>query len=227
MGPAYTAREMTAMLIASGVSKTFRGRRVLDAVELTCGSGEVCVILGENGSGKSTLLRVLCGMIEPDSGTVSVQGHPLQGGGVEARRHLGYVPDGTDTLPELSLREYVSLVRALRRLPTDERAERELLAWRDRLELRAAWHQRLHTLSYGQRKRAALLAALLGEPWLLLLDEPSNGLDADGVSLLCRLCEERRSAGRVTVLATNDLPFVARLDARALRLQAGKLQPPT
>lgn len=214
---------MTSLLVASGVNKTFRGRRLLDALELTCKPGEVCVILGENGSGKSTLLRVLCGMIEPDSGTVSVRGHLLQGGGVEARRHVGYVPDGTDALPELSLREYVSLVRALRRLPADERAERELLAWRDRLELRAAWHQRLLTLSYGQRKRAALLVALLGEPWLLILDEPSNGLDADGVSLLCQLCEERRATARVTLVASNDLPFAARLSARTLRLREGKL----
>lgn len=211
------------MLVASGVSKTFRGRRVLDALELRCQPGEVCALLGENGSGKSTLLRVLCGMIEPDSGTVSIQGHPLQGGGVEARRHVGYVPDGTDALPELSLREYVSLVRALRRLPADEPAEQELLSWRDRLELRGAWHQRLHTLSYGQRKRASLLAALLGAPWLLILDEPSNGLDTDGVSLLCQLCEERRRASQVTLLAANDLPFVARLHARVLRLKAGKL----
>ena len=211
------------MLIASGISKAFRGRRVLDALELACQGGEVCVVLGENGSGKSTLLRVLCGMIEPDRGTVSVHGHALAGGGVEARRQLAYVPDGTDPLPELSLREYISLVRALRRLPADETAERQLYDWRERLELRAAWHQRLRTLSYGQRKRAGLLAALLGEPWLLILDEPSNGLDGEGVSLLCQLCDERRRAERATLLASNDLPFVARLGARALRLSEGKL----
>jgi ABC-type multidrug transport system ATPase subunit len=211
------------MLVASAISKTFRGRRVLDALELTCAAGEVAVVLGENGSGKSTLLRVLCGMIEPDAGTVRIHGHVLGGGGVEARRHLGYAPDGTDALPELSLREYVSLVRALRQLPADEAAERELLDWRERLGLRAAWHQRLNTLSYGQRKRAGLLAALLGNPWLLILDEPSNGLDAEGVSLLCELCEQRRRAARATLLASNDLPFVTRLGARLQRLRQGKL----
>jgi ABC-type multidrug transport system ATPase subunit len=211
------------MLVASNISKSFRGRRVLDALELACAAGEVCVILGENGSGKSTLLRVLCGMIEPDAGTVRILGHTLNGGGVEARRHLGYVPDGTDALPQLSLREYISLVRALRRLPVTEAAERELLAWRERLELRAAWHQRLETLSYGQRKRAGLLAALLGDPWLLILDEPSNGLDADGVALLCELCEQRRRADRATLVASNDVPFASRLAARIVRLRDGKL----
>lgn len=212
------------MLVASAISKTFRGRLVLDALNLSCESGEVCVILGENGSGKSTLLRVLCGMIEPDVGSVHLQGHSLGGGGVEARRHLGYVPDGTDALPELSLREYISLVRALRRLRRDEAAERELLDWREQLELHAPWHQRLSTLSYGQRKRAGLLAALLGDPWLLILDEPSNGLDAEGVSWLCALCEQRRRAGRATLLASNDLPFVTRLGARLQRLSQGKLR---
>ncbi|MEY2931371.1 MAG: hypothetical protein RL033_2120 [Pseudomonadota bacterium] len=212
------------MLVARALSKTFRGRLVLDALDLTCEAGEVCVVLGENGSGKSTLLRVLCGMIEPDAGSVHIHGHPLAGGAVEARRHLSYVPDGTDALPELSLREYISLVRALRRLRMDEAAERELLDWRERLELRAPWHQRLNTLSYGQRKRAGLLAALLGDPWLLMLDEPSNGLDAEGVSLLCALCEQRRRVGRATLLASNDLPFVTRLGARLQRLSHGKLR---
>jgi ABC-type multidrug transport system ATPase subunit len=211
------------MLVASEISKTFRGRCVLDALQLSCAAGDVCVILGENGSGKSTLLRILCGMIEPDAGSVRILGHALDGGGVEARKHLGYVPDGTDALPELSLREYIALVRALRRLPANEAAERESLAWRERLELRAAWHQRLGTLSYGQRKRAGLLAALLGAPWLLILDEPSNGLDASGVALLCELCEQRRRAGQATLLASNDVPFVARLGARTLRLRDGRL----
>src|SRR3954470_5930039 len=98
------------MLKARDVTKIFRGRRVLDGIELDCDSGQVCAVLGENGSGKSTLLRVLCGMLEPDRGQISIRGHELTGGGVAARRHLGYVPDGTDTLPDLSLHEFSALV---------------------------------------------------------------------------------------------------------------------
>lgn len=186
-------------------------------------------MLGENGVGKSTLLRVLCGMLEPEHGAVTIQGHELTGGGVEARRHLGYVPDGRETLPDLSASEYVALVRSLRQLPADAAAERELDSWRERLGLAGAWHQRLATLSFGQRKRACLLAALLGDPWLLILDEPSNGLDPSGVVLVLELIAGRQAQGKATLLATNDLPFLRQLVAtvgpalRCQRLRGGQL----
>lgn len=186
---------------------------MLDGLQLACAPGEVYAVLGENGAGKSTLLRVLCGMLEPERGTVLIQGHELTGGGVAARRHLGYVPDGTESLPDLSLREFVALVRSLKQLPVDAAAELELASRRERLGLEQAWHQRLATLSFGQRKRACLLAALLGDPWLLILDEPSNGLDPSGVAKVLELIAERQARDQATLLATNDLAFTRQLAA--------------
>jgi ABC-type multidrug transport system ATPase subunit len=211
------------MLTARDLTKSFRGRRVLDAVELSCKSGEVCAVLGRNGSGKSTLLRVLCGLIEPDQGTVSIHGHELTGGGVAARQHLGYVPDGAENLPDLSLHELAKLVRSLKRIRADYAAELLLFGWRERLGLTDAWQQRLGTLSFGQRKRAWTLLALIGDPWLLILDEPSNGLDPAGAALIRELIEQRRSQGQATLLASNDLPFLDLLTARRHRLHDGKL----
>ena len=219
------------MLHARDLRQAYRGRRVLDGLELACAPGEVCAVLGENGAGKSTLLRVLCGMLEPERGSVLIRGHELTGGGVDARRHLGYVPDGTEALPDLSLREFIALVRALKQLSADGAAERELAARRERWGLGEAWHQRLATLSFGQRKRACLLAALLGDPWLLILDEPSNGLDPSGVAQVLELITERQARGQATLLATNDLPFVRQLAAalgpalHGQRLLEGRLIP--
>jgi ABC-type multidrug transport system ATPase subunit len=219
------------VLHARDLSLAYRGRRVLDGLGLACAPGEVCAVLGENGAGKSTLLRVLCGMLEPERGTVLIQGHQLTGGGVEARRQLGYVPDGTELLPDLSLREFIALVRSLKQLPADAAAERELASRRERLGLQQAWHQRLATLSFGQRKRACLLAALLGDPWLLILDEPSNGLDPSGVAQVLGLIAERQARRQATLLATNDLPFVRELAAtlgaalHCQRLCEGRLVP--
>jgi ABC-type multidrug transport system ATPase subunit len=211
------------MLTARDLSKTFRGRRVLDRIELSCKSGEVCAVLGQNGSGKSTLLRILCGLIEPDRGTVSIHGHELTGGGVAARQHLGYVPDGAQSLPDLSLQELAALVGSLKRSGGDRAAERELFGWRERLGLTDSWQQRLGTLSFGERKRAWTLLALIGDPWLLILDEPSNGLDPAGAALIRELIEQRCARGQATLLACNDLPFLAPLPARRHRLHEGKL----
>ncbi|MBL8973759.1 MAG: ATP-binding cassette domain-containing protein, partial [Myxococcales bacterium] len=133
------------------------------------------------------------------------------------RAALGYVPDTSDAFPELSVRELVALVTALRGAPPPEEALRE------RLGLTAVWHQRLRTLSFGQVKRSYLLCALVGAPPLLVLDEPSNGLDPGGVELLVALLHERARAGGAALVATNDAPFAARVGGVAWRLVDGRL----
>lgn len=213
------------MLHVKAVSKAFLGRPVLDGIELGCAPGEVCAILGANGSGKSTLLRILSGMIEPDRGSVSILGEPLARGGIAARRQLGYVPDGLASLPDLLVQEFMALVRSLKQPASNPIAEQCWLSWRNQLGLDPIWYQRLGTLSFGQRKRACTLAALIGDPWLLLCDEPSNGLDASGSELMLELIRQRKAAGQATVVTTHDQPFAERLEARQFQLEAGKLTP--
>ena len=205
------------MLEITGVRKRLGGRWVLDGVDLRCGAGELALVLGENGAGKSTLLRIAAGIVEPEAGAVTVAGAPLLGGGVAARRALGYAPDTADAFPELSVREVVSLVAALKRSSAPPEALRE------RLGLAQVWHQRMRTLSFGQVKRSYLLAAWIGPPALLVLDEPSNGLDPDGARTLAELLRERADAGGASLVATNDAAFAALLPGARHRLRAGRL----
>jgi ABC-2 type transport system ATP-binding protein len=211
------------MLEVTELTKYLGGRRVLDGLTLSCASGEVCAVVGENGAGKSTLLRIVSGMIEPDAGHVVINGELLEVSRPSARRQLGYAPDATEALPDLLVEEFMSLVRALKHLKTGDQLEPDFLVWRERLGLTGIWNQRLNTLSFGQRKRACTLAALAGDPWLLILDEPSNGLDPAGVEWMLRLIESRQAVGKATLLASNDRPFVSRLQARQYLLQAGKV----
>ena len=204
-------------LIAEGINKRLGRRNVLAGVELRCGTAELVVLRGENGSGKSTLLRILAGILDPDAGTVTICGSPLDGGGTAARRQLGYVPAATEPLPEILVGEFLSLVRALKNA---EPPAKELL---ERLSVSDLLQQRISTLSFGQRKRVCLAAALLGDPWLLLLDEPSNGLDPDGVRLIAELLRARAERGKATVLSTNDDFFAATVRGTAYLLHAGRL----
>ena len=199
-----------------GIRKRLGSRVILEAVELRCAAGELALVLGENGAGKSTLLRIAAGVIEPDRGEVRVGGVVLEGSAV-ARAGLGYVPDTADAFPELSVRELIALVTALRRSPPPPDELRE------RLGLAAVWHQRLRTLSFGQVKRTYLLAALTGSPPLLILDEPSNGLDPAGAAMLAALLHERAAAGDGAVVASNDAAFVALLGGTRHRLAAACL----
>lgn len=194
-------------------------RRILDGITLRCADDEAVVILGHNGSGKSTLLRLCAGLIEPDEGSVRIDGDEVSGGGLAARRKLGYVPDNSDPLPDLLVAELCALVSSLKQAPPPPQTLIESLG------VTPFFHQRLATLSFGQRKRACLLAALIGAPKLLILDEPTNGLDPEGVELIVRMIETRRKEGAATLLATNDQPFADTLGRSLYKLHEGRLAP--
>jgi ABC-2 type transport system ATP-binding protein len=211
------------MLRVDDVGKTLGGRTLFDHVELRCSPSEVVVLTGENGSGKTTLLRIIAGLIEPSRGNVHICGFSLARDAVRAKSHLGYVPDGLEAVPELTVSEFITLVAALKTKSAGKRTHEDSV-WKDRLGVAQTWSQRLRSLSFGQKKRIALFAALIGAPDLLVLDEPTNGLDPAGVTLIRQLLEERRQNGMMTVLSTNDADFERHLSSCHYHLAAGKLQ---
>jgi ABC-type multidrug transport system ATPase subunit len=177
-------------------------RDVLDGLSLRLEHG-VLAILGANGSGKTTLLRIIAGVLEPDEGSVTLRQLPLR----RAHAHLGYVPESADPPPHLTVLELERLVCALRGAPP------LMPALRERLGVVGIAGQRIGSLSLGQRRRACLAAALVGAPWLLVLDEPTNGLDPDGVAMLAALLREHVAAGGAAIVATHDLDFAAAVGA--------------
>jgi len=187
--------------------KRLGGKQVLAGLGLTLDGG-LLAVLGPNGCGKTTLLRIVAGVLEPDEGSVRLRGRPL----ARARRDLGYVPEGADPPPHLTVGELLRLVAVLRRCAP---LSAELGG---RLGIPPLESQRIASLSLGQRRRACLAAALLGDPWLLVLDEPTNGLDPDGVAMLATLLREHANAGRAALVATHDLAFVDAIGARRLKL---------
>ena len=213
------------MLDVRGVHKRLGGRQIIEDVTFACQPSELVMVLGCNGAGKSTLLRVLAGVLEPDRGEVLVDGASMARGGVQARKSLGYAPDAsgatdaTDPFPHLMVSEFVGLTRILKGLPP--RLDDAPL--RSQLEVDAIWNQRLGTLSFGQRKRVYILSAALGDPKVLILDEPSNGLDQGGTQVLATLLASRSAQGLTTICATNDLTFVQALPATRLRIADGRV----
>lgn len=202
-------------LRVENVHKRLAGRAVLGGVNLACEGAGAFVLLGKNGTGKSTLLRVIVGILEPDEGDVRLFGESITGGRVEGRRRLGYVPEAGDAPPYLTVREFVSLVAALKRAPFPPQSLVE------RLGVGPTLSQRIGSLSLGQRRRACLLSALVGAPWLLVLDEPTNGLDPDGIGMLRDMIRERTADGGATLLATHDLGFASAVSGHRLELSGG------
>jgi ABC-2 type transport system ATP-binding protein len=157
-----------------GLVKRYDGRAVVDEVSLQVGSGRICGFLGPNGSGKTTTIRMLCGLLTPDAGEGTCLGMDLRADAQRIRREVGYMTQRFGLYEDLSIRENLEFIARLYELPQRRVAVSRTL---ERLGLSARQEQLAGTLSGGWKQRLALAACLMHEPRLLLLDEPTAGVD--------------------------------------------------
>jgi ABC-2 type transport system ATP-binding protein len=180
----------------TGVSKSFGALKAVNELNLVVEPGEIRGLLGPNGSGKSTTMKILLGVLRPDSGTVNVCGVDVRSQPVEARRHIGYVPETPFLYEYLSAAEYLDLVGVAYGLDRNERKKRagELL---QALQMDSHVNEIMSGFSQGMRQKIAIISALMHKPNVLILDEPLNGLDPRSArivkEILNRLADERVS----------------------------------
>lgn len=164
------------MLKLTGVSKSFGSVKAVDEVSFTVKAGEVVGFLGANGAGKSTTLRMMAGYLRPDAGTITVAGHDTVADGVSARRVVGYLPENAPVYGEMCVEAFLDYCAGLRGLKRRERRA-EVSRVSEVTSLSEVMRRRMGTLSKGYVHRVCLAQALLGAPKVLLLDEPTDGLD--------------------------------------------------
>ena len=205
------------MLEVSHLYKRLGGRRIIDDVSLTCDASEITILTGDNGAGKSTLLSLIAGIVAPDRGTVEIRGADLVRRPRRARRALGYVPEAANPPGHLTAEELFALVSRLKGTAPLASAIRE------QLELPAIAHARIERLSLGERRRVCLAAALIGEPSLLVLDEPTNGLDKQGSATLVELMRAHRERGAAILIATHDRAFADQIADVRVHLETGRI----
>ena len=205
------------MISAAQLTRRFGPRLVVDAMTLDVARGEIVALLGPNGAGKTTTLRMLAGLIEPSSGSVTIDGVLLtRATGSAVRRRIGFLTEAPGLWDRLTVRENLRVYAGIYALPHPDRAiDRALavFALGDRASTRAA------ELSKGMRQKVALARALLHEPPVLLLDEPTSGLDPEITKSVRRLLEERRASGCAILVSTHNLDEAERLADRVAVLQ--------
>jgi ABC-type multidrug transport system ATPase subunit len=194
------------------------GAVILDGAALELDGG-LYALTGPNGAGKSTLLRALAGVLPLARGRIEIEGHDLWREPVAARRRLGWLPESAELFPYLTARELLRTANAVRGVAAIA-GEEHFAQW----VRPAALDLRIGTLSAGQRRKLALVAATCHDPRVLLLDEPDNGLDAAAVADLRALLSAWRDEGRTVVVATHrsralELPFDGRLELVARRVR--------
>jgi ABC-type multidrug transport system ATPase subunit len=204
------------------LKKTFGTQLALDNVCLDIPRGQMWGLLGPNGAGKTTLFRILMGILKATSGSALIAGRDVFEERIEVKRSLGFLPDEPVFHSYLTGREIIELCAAMHGLDPMAVMTR-LSPLIDRMKLRDALDSFADDFSRGMKKKLGLLLALLHEPELLILDEPTNGLDVESTALFFDLMREQRAAGRTVVFSTHLLPQVEALCTHVAIIHLGRL----
>ena len=205
-----------APVILDGVTKRFGAITALEAVDLTLGQGEFVALAGHNGAGKTTLFKIVLGLIPPSAGNLRVFG--AMPGDKDARRSIGFLPENVVFAGNMTGRELLRFYASLKRVPS---AQCDALL--EQVGLAEAAPRRVKTYSKGMRQRLGLAQMLLGEPRLLILDEPTTGLDPESRRHFYALIADRQAQGTTVLLSSHTLADVEDKADRIALLQGGRL----
>ena len=209
------------MIEVSHLTKKYGHRLAVEDVSFAVADGGICGLLGPNGAGKSTIMNILTGYLSATSGQVTVAGHPLPEEADAAKKCVGYLPEQPPLYPEMTVQEYLDFAAELKGVKKVERKEQVCSAAR-RTGLEKVLPRLIRSLSKGYRQRVGIAQALLGSPKLIILDEPTVGLDPAQVIEIRKLIRELGQAHTV-ILSSHILSEVQAVCQQVLILSKGRL----
>jgi ABC-2 type transport system ATP-binding protein len=215
--------DTTLAVETHGLTKRFGSQTAVNAIDLAVPAGSVYGFLGPNGSGKTTTIRMLLGLIEPTSGTRQVLGLPMPGSAAKVLPRVGALVEGPAFHPYLSGRDNLARLDAADRTTNPSTSQRRIAEALDRVGLAAAARKRYRAYSLGMRQRLGLAAALLRHRDLLILDEPTNGLDPQGTREVRRLVRELAAEGATVLVSSHLLTEVEQMCTHVGVMRAGRL----
>ena len=208
------------MIKTEALTKRYGTLTAVDAVTFTASPGEVLGFLGPNGAGKTTTMRMLAGFITPTSGSASICGHDVDTDPIAARGCLGYLPEGAPAYGEMTVRDFLDFIADLRRLRGAGRARVDTAI--ERLQLQSVLNQTIETLSKGFRRRVGLAQAIMHDPPVLILDEPTDGLDPNQKHEVRTLINDM-AGDKTVIISTHILEEVDAVCTRAIIIAHGRV----
>ena len=209
------------MLEVTHLSRCYGDFKAVDGVSFNIGKGEIVGLLGHNGAGKTTIMKMLSGYLEPDNGSVKIDGIDMAEQPKTLQRQLGYLPENLPVYGEMSVADYLDYAASLKGLDGQEKID-EIRRAIKATELGDKLHARIHTLSRGYKQRVGVAQAILGRPRLLILDEPTNGLDPTQTRQMRALIKDIAREATV-ILSTHIMQEVEALCDRVLIIHSGSL----
>jgi len=212
---------MADKIALTGLTKRFGSILAVDNISLSVAGGEVLGFLGPNGAGKSTTMRMLTGFIDPTSGTAEVCGMDVTRHAVAVKRRIGYLPEGAPTYGDMTPESYLSFIAEIRGFEGGE-IRRRIDAVADKVDIGSVLRQPIDTLSKGFKRRVGLAQAMLHDPEILIMDEPTDGLDPNQKHQVRKLIRDM-SADRAIIISTHILEEVEAVCSRAVIIAHGRL----
>jgi ABC-2 type transport system ATP-binding protein len=209
------------MIKTEHLTKRYDSVTAVDDVTFSVGPGEVLGFLGPNGAGKTTTMRMIAGFVAPTSGKASICGHDIETDPIAAKSSLGYLPEGAPTYGEMTVRHFLNFIADLRRLDGAQRKTRLDHAI-ERLQLSGVLEQSIETLSKGFRRRVGLAQAIVHDPPVLILDEPTDGLDPNQKHEVRTLINDM-ARDKIIVISTHILEEVDAVCTRAIIIAHGRI----
>ena len=211
---------MSVLVEASGLRKTFGPIVAVDGISLAVKKGEVLGFLGPNGAGKSTTMKMITGFLEPDAGTCRVCGIDVADNPKRAKAQLGYLPEGAPTYGEMTPRTFLSFIAEIRGFRGNDIATKVAQAC-EKAALEGVMDQRVETLSKGYKRRVGLAQSILHDPAVLIMDEPTDGLDPNQKHHVRTLIREM-AADKAIIISTHILEEVEAMCTRAIVIDKGR-----
>ena len=212
------------LLKINNLSKSYsRGMKpAVDNLNMTVKPGEIFGFIGPNGAGKTTTIKMITGILNPDSGTILINGKDMVKDDIEAKKLIGYVPDSPEIYEKLSGIEYLEFIGDVYDVPVDER-KKNIAYYLDMFELGSAANDQIKSFSHGMRQKLVLTGALLHNPKLWILDEPLVGLDPRAAHLLKEQMRQHCKQGNTVFFSTHVLEVAEKLCDRIGIIHQGKL----
>jgi len=212
---------MPALIEATELKKSFGSIKAVNGISLTVTSGEVLGFLGPNGAGKSTTMKMITGFLEPDSGTARIAGYDVQEQPLAAKARLGYLPEGAPAYAEMSPASFLRFIAAVRGFRGAEARRRVDMAV-EKTGLQSVLNQTIETLSKGFKRRVGIAQAILHDPDVLIMDEPTDGLDPNQKHHVRELIREM-ARDKAIIVSTHILEEVEAVCSRAVVIDKGRI----
>ena len=207
-----------------GLSKKYRKAKsfAIDEINLECHAGEIVGLLGKNGAGKSTTIKCLTGFFNFEKGNIKICDHDIKKNPIDAKNNLGYVPDNRATFEKMTGMEYINFIADLHEVPEELRVER-IEEMQEIFKLGDKINNLISSYSHGMKQKVCLMASLIHNPKLWLLDEPLTGLDPQTSKALHKYMNKYREKGNAVLYSSHNLDAVEKTCDRAYVINNGKI----